>query len=377
MSNALRCPNGHFYDPTKYASCPFCGPNGIRIPSVRNPAAMPSIPDYNQNRGSNFEDDERTVSINAFNQSNGGYEDIGRTVAMDQFSSRPSAPPDFEDDEKTVAMSSFDDDDIGKTVAMDQFSYAPSAPSDFDDDEKTVAMSSFDDDDIGKTVAMDQFSSRPSAPAAFEDDDIGKTVAMDQFSSQPAAPAPFESEEKTAEVSFSGDTDNVFPASEPETFVEPAGASAREPLPDTGFASPAEVFDEPAKESVFEAAAFTNTQPVTDKPVTGWMVCVSGELKGAMCTLYEGENYIVLEETGLKTVLSDEDCDEYSCVISYIPETRSFRASRGNAGELCYIGNEIVLDSLDINAYDNIEVGDQMLLFIPLCGERFSWDDYR
>ena len=30
----------------------------------------------------------------------------------------------------------------------------------------------------------------------------------------------------------------------------------------------------------------------------------------------------------------------------------------------------------EIKKYDKIEVGSTVLLFIPLCGEEFSWEEY-
>jgi len=47
MSNPIRCPQGHFYDPDKYAQCPHCGgatagaPAGVTVPMTPPAGGMP------------------------------------------------------------------------------------------------------------------------------------------------------------------------------------------------------------------------------------------------------------------------------------------------------------------------------------------------
>ena len=47
MSNPIRCPQGHFYDPEKYAQCPHCGgatagaPAGVTVPMTPPAGGMP------------------------------------------------------------------------------------------------------------------------------------------------------------------------------------------------------------------------------------------------------------------------------------------------------------------------------------------------
>ena len=36
-------------------------------------------------------------------------------------------------------------------------------------------------------------------------------------------------------------------------------------------------------------------------------------------------------------------------------------------------GDEVI-QAADLKAYDRIELGETQLLFIPLCGENFAWD---
>jgi hypothetical protein len=40
---------------------------------------------------------------------------------------------------------------------------------------------------------------------------------------------------------------------------------------------------------------------------------------------------------------------------------------------LVYLNDEEVLTPVEVAPYDRIELGETVLLFIPFCGERFTW----
>ena len=46
----------------------------------------------------------------------------------------------------------------------------------------------------------------------------------------------------------------------------------------------------------------------------------------------------------------------------------------GDAKELFYLNDNVVLSATEINAYDVLSLGDTKLLFIPCCSDKFKWE---
>lgn len=125
-----------------------------------------------------------------------------------------------------------------------------------------------------------------------------------------------------------------------------------------------------------------NTPPPDDKtigfypdtinmdPVVGWLVCIEGPSlhKGTSFPLKAGGNFIGRESdmdvaiTGDKTVARKKHA-----VIIYEPIKRVFKIQQGEAKELCYVNDEVILTPTDLTADDKIKVGNTELVFIPFC----------
>ena len=63
-------------------------------------------------------------------------------------------------------------------------------------------------------------------------------------------------------------------------------------------------------------------------------------------------------------------------IITYVPKNRIFIAQPGESRELFYVNDNVVLDNLILTAYDKIEIGQSLFLFVPLCGDKFNWEDF-
>lgn len=110
--------------------------------------------------------------------------------------------------------------------------------------------------------------------------------------------------------------------------------------------------------------------------VVGWMVGVKGICRGVDYRLHEGKNYIG----------RDRDCDvevndpkvSVGNVAQVVFDPRSkrfFSSDCDGTATICYLNGEPLLGRSELKRYDRIELGDSMLLFIPLCGEEFTWND--
>lgn len=112
-------------------------------------------------------------------------------------------------------------------------------------------------------------------------------------------------------------------------------------------------------------------------PPTGWLVCIKG--------VYQGQAFPC--KTGRNKVGRNPDCDvnlmndasvtrEPHAIIIYDPKNRVFYLQNGTGDGLVYLNEALVFSHEQLHAYDKILIGNAEFLFIPLCGEQFTWDDY-
>jgi len=114
--------------------------------------------------------------------------------------------------------------------------------------------------------------------------------------------------------------------------------------------------------------------PQREDPVVGWLVCTSGSSYGRSFELYTGRNYIGrsakmdIRLTGDQQVAMDTHA-----IITYEPRMRQFFAQPGEARELVYVNDEVVLNDRQLSARDRVTVGNTTLVFVPFCGAEYSW----
>ena len=64
---------------------------------------------------------------------------------------------------------------------------------------------------------------------------------------------------------------------------------------------------------------------------------------------------------------------ERHAVVSHNPKRDTFRIEPGSGRGIVELNGEEVAMPQALAAYDRIELGGSTLLFIPFCGEQFSW----
>lgn len=114
------------------------------------------------------------------------------------------------------------------------------------------------------------------------------------------------------------------------------------------------------------------------QPVVGWLVCVQGKGIGKSFCLHEGKNFIGRGED-MDIVIREDMAvarKRHACVI-FEPRAGVFYAQPGESHELFYLNDNVVLNSEILKKHDVITLGETGLLFVPLCGDGFSWDTYR
>lgn len=120
-------------------------------------------------------------------------------------------------------------------------------------------------------------------------------------------------------------------------------------------------------------------QKIGHRKVTGWLVCISGEMQGESFTLYEGVNHIG-RAPHMDVALFREPTvsRENHAIITYQEDDNCFSLSvePDTVAPVLY-NNVLVKKSLSqtMCARDILTLGECQLCFVPFCNEQFNWTD--
>ncbi len=113
-----------------------------------------------------------------------------------------------------------------------------------------------------------------------------------------------------------------------------------------------------------------------DTPCVGWMIALGGEHIGTDFRLKVGKNFIGRSPQMDVALTEDKSVSREShAIVIYEPKAHIYLVQPGESSSLVYRNNEVLLTPVKLEAYDTITVGDVDLLFMPLCGKRFNWED--
>jgi hypothetical protein len=109
-------------------------------------------------------------------------------------------------------------------------------------------------------------------------------------------------------------------------------------------------------------------------PVVGWLVCIEGQDRGRDYRIRSEKNFIGRSEKMHICIHGDETISrENHAIVSYNPRSHSFKLLPGESRGLVYLNKEEVDIPKTLQPYDEIEMGKTKLIFVPLCGEQFTW----
>lgn len=112
-------------------------------------------------------------------------------------------------------------------------------------------------------------------------------------------------------------------------------------------------------------------------PVMGWFVCAEGKDRGQDFRIYGGNNSIGRGSSMRIRIPSDTSISkENMAYVACDYGTRRFFFAAGDGRNLIHVNDELLLphQSRELHAYDRIRLGETTLVFIPFCGEEFSWE---
>lgn len=104
----------------------------------------------------------------------------------------------------------------------------------------------------------------------------------------------------------------------------------------------------------------------------GWLVIVEGPGRGKDLRVLPGQNRIGRNPT-MDIPLSEDPSvtGEDHARLMYDEQGR-FYLWHGNGKNLTYINGGLI-DKQELKPHDRIKIGQTVLLFVPLCGEKFQW----
>ena len=112
------------------------------------------------------------------------------------------------------------------------------------------------------------------------------------------------------------------------------------------------------------------------EPVVGWIVCVEGKDKGKDYRI-EAKNNTIGRSDKMDISIKDDDTisRENHARLAYDVKHNAFHLIPAESTNSIYVNDEPVYVPTKLNSYDLIEFGESKFVFIPLCGDKFNWQD--
>lgn len=112
-------------------------------------------------------------------------------------------------------------------------------------------------------------------------------------------------------------------------------------------------------------------------PPVAWLVCVKGSYVGEAFECHTGRNRLGREKGMEICLYKDRSISrDTHAIIIYEPKRRQFFLQPGSGDGLVYLNDALVFSHEELHAYDKISIGKLEFVFLSLCGEKFTWDDY-
>ena len=112
-------------------------------------------------------------------------------------------------------------------------------------------------------------------------------------------------------------------------------------------------------------------------PVVGWLVCIQGPNRGQAYRLHSGTNFIGRGKQSDVCIDGDMSISNKNhASVSYDERERVFYITKGEVRNPTYLNGKALRSDADLVIYDHIEIGNTELVFVPLCGDQFNWQDF-
>ena len=152
-----------------------------------------------------------------------------------------------------------------------------------------------------------------------------------------------------------------------------AGASSWN-APHNGMLPPVVVASAPGGGIAEDPTLGLSEVKMRPEPVVGWLVCVAGPDCGQDYRIRSQKNLIGRDAGMDISIPGDGHISRRAhASLTYDPRSNTFRLAPGEARRRIYLNDEPVEIPMTLRAYDRIEIGKTSLIFVPLCGKAFQW----
>lgn len=111
-------------------------------------------------------------------------------------------------------------------------------------------------------------------------------------------------------------------------------------------------------------------------PIVGWLICVKGPNRGKDYRLHTGTNYVGSSSEMDVCIENDRTISRHRAAsVAYDDVGDVFFIQRGEGRNLIYLNGAAVRSDADLKAYDHIVIGSTELVFVPLCCDKFKWQE--
>lgn len=116
--------------------------------------------------------------------------------------------------------------------------------------------------------------------------------------------------------------------------------------------------------------------PAVSSPCVGWLIAIGGVHIGQDFRLKVGKNFIGRDESMDIAMTGDKSVSRNRhAIVIYEPKQHLYLIQPGESSALVYCNDKVVLSPVQLKPYDIITIGEINLLFLPLCGDKFSWSE--
>lgn len=315
--DVIRCKNGHFFDGDLYTACPHCGE-----------AAMPS----------------GGAPAQPVKEEKKGFWGRGRK-------------------EKEVAAQP-----VNRTTAgiPNEESVIGSAPTEVMQANNTGNNGNVP---LQKTPTLDFWQTTPTTESSVMEQPVAQPVEQKE-----EIKAPVENVTPEVKNTIQNEENRIEPP-KVEPVVQEAPSSLREAVRNASASNEGKTMSY-FSSAVGPTSNQAQTRQVTE-PVVGWLVCISGCYFGECFKIFAGKNSIGRSEENRIVIANDNSISRNKhALLVYEPKKRNFYLQPGDSSGLTYLNDDYITESQKMKARDIVELGESKFMFVPLCGEDFSWEDH-
>lgn len=110
--------------------------------------------------------------------------------------------------------------------------------------------------------------------------------------------------------------------------------------------------------------------------VCGWLVCIKGPDKGRSYPIHAGRNFIGSGSAMDIQIQRDGRIRNNHAVISYDPGSREVLLLPGSSSGMVYLQGKALYEPSQLEAFQEIDLGNSRLAYAPFCGAGFDWSDH-